>query len=189
MRDGGPGGDAPRVGLDDLVARAEISDVLNRYARGVDRRDAELLRSCYHPDAIDDHGIFVGPADDFVEFVTGERSRRWIITTHFLAPPTIALDGHVAAVDTYCQAHHVSPRTADGGQALMVMAVRYLDRFERRDGQWLIAHRRCAFDWSVTIDAPGATTTALPPEVVRGSRDRDDPWYSLAQWAGRDVTV
>ena len=92
--------------VDDLVARAEIVDVLSRYVRGVDRCDPELMSSCYHPDAIDDHGTFVGPAKEFVGFVTGDRSRRWAMTTHFLAPPMVVRDGDVAAVDTYCQAHH-----------------------------------------------------------------------------------
>lgn len=40
--------------------RSEIWQVLMNYCRGVDRLDRELLLSCYHPDATDDHGIFMG---------------------------------------------------------------------------------------------------------------------------------
>jgi len=43
--------------LEELVARNAITEVLYRYCRGVDRRDWELLRSCYHPEAQDDHAI------------------------------------------------------------------------------------------------------------------------------------
>ena len=39
-----------------LVSKDEIRDVLMRYARGVDRGEADLITSCYHPDAVDDHG-------------------------------------------------------------------------------------------------------------------------------------
>ena len=39
------------MNVDDLVARERIRDVIHRYARGVDRRDYELVRSCYHPGA------------------------------------------------------------------------------------------------------------------------------------------
>ena len=51
-----------------LNARAEIRDCIGRYARGVDRRDRELLRSAYHDGAIDDHVGFVGEVDDFIDW-------------------------------------------------------------------------------------------------------------------------
>ncbi|WAC92201.1 nuclear transport factor 2 family protein [Mycobacterium sp. Aquia_213] len=38
-----------------LEARAEIFDCVQRYARGIDRRDRELLRSAYHDDAVAAH--------------------------------------------------------------------------------------------------------------------------------------
>ena len=50
------------------VARAAAAEAIRqaalRYCRGVDRLDAELMRSAYHDDATDDHGVFVGPAAD-----------------------------------------------------------------------------------------------------------------------------
>lgn len=30
--------------------------------------DLDLIRSCYHPDAIDDHGDYVGGVDGFIEY-------------------------------------------------------------------------------------------------------------------------
>ena len=39
-----------------LLDKQEIHEVLMRYCRGIDRCDAELLHSVYHPDATDDHG-------------------------------------------------------------------------------------------------------------------------------------
>ena len=58
-------------------------------------------------------------------------------TMHFIALPHIRLDGDVAQVDTYCIAHHVA-RPDDAGQATdMVLGLRYVDRFEQRDGTWL----------------------------------------------------
>jgi SnoaL-like domain len=162
-----------RLTVEDLLARAEIVDVLNRYVRGVDRADAELIRSCYHPGAIDDHGTFRGPADEFADHVAGERAHRYVSTMHFLAPPNIEVEGAAARVDTYCTAHHVTVPDEAGEQRRIVMGVRYLDRFELQAGRWLIAHRRCAFDWAQTL--PG--TGGLPEAVTRGTRDRSDPWY------------
>ncbi|MCW2625710.1 MAG: hypothetical protein JWR48_2432 [Mycobacterium sp.] len=43
-----------------LEDRAEIRECMMRYARGMDRRDRELLRSAYHDGAVDDHVGFIG---------------------------------------------------------------------------------------------------------------------------------
>ncbi len=37
------------MGVDELLARAAIHDVVLRYCRGIDRLDRDLVRSCYHP--------------------------------------------------------------------------------------------------------------------------------------------
>ena len=55
--------------LDDLIDREQIRDVIYRYARGVDRRDYELVRSCYHPNATDDHGSYKGDVDGFITWL------------------------------------------------------------------------------------------------------------------------
>jgi SnoaL-like domain len=39
----------------ELTDRAEIHECMMRYARGMDRRDREVLRSAYHDGAFDDH--------------------------------------------------------------------------------------------------------------------------------------
>lgn len=57
-----------------LQDRQAILDCLTAYSRGVDRLDRELLLSCYHEDAVDDHGMFAGDRDEFVEWVVGMHS-------------------------------------------------------------------------------------------------------------------
>ena len=58
--------------LRELISQQEITAILYRLARGLDRNDKALLASCFHEDATDDHGLFVGPADEFCDWVTGE---------------------------------------------------------------------------------------------------------------------
>ena len=57
----------------------------------------------------------------------------------------------------------------------MVLGLRYVDRFERRDGRWLIAKRVCAFDWTYTT----TTNTAwrFGDDFTVGKRNRDDVTY------------
>lgn len=67
-------------------------------------------------------------------------------TTHFNGQSTITLDGDRATAETYCLAHHLW--VEDGQRTLMVMSIRYFDRFVRQDGEWLFAERQLIADWT-----------------------------------------
>lgn len=161
---------------DDLIARAEITDVIQRLARGTDRLDRELMASCYHPDGFDDHNSFRGSGDEFADWVCAVLPH-FAATTHFIALPHIQIDGDRAQVDTYCVAHHVSAVGADGSASDMVMGLRYIDRFERRSGEWRIAKRVCAFDWNYTVPFDPSATFQWESDFTVGARDRTDPSY------------
>lgn len=161
---------------DDLLARAEITDVIQRLARGTDRLDRDLMASCYHPDGFDDHNSFRGSGDDFADWVC-EVLPHFAATMHFIALPHIRLDGDVAQVDTYCVAHHVSQPDAEGQATDMVLGLRYVDRFEKRDGAWLIAKRVCAFDWNYTLPFDSTTGFQFAEDFTVGIRSRDDITY------------
>ena len=45
------------VALQRLLDEDAIKKVHLRYCRAIDRRDFDLLRTCYHPDAEDDHRV------------------------------------------------------------------------------------------------------------------------------------
>jgi hypothetical protein len=127
--------------IDVLLAERAIQRVLSTYARGVDRFDFEAVRTCYWPDGTDDHGSFVGGADDFIPFVETSLNR-FERTNHFL------------------------------GNILI-----YVDRFERRQGEWRMKDRVCAFDWRRTDRVDGAGGFA--DSYVRGIRSRDDIVYRI----------
>ncbi len=124
-----------------LVDRDAIRDVLLRYARGVDRRDIELVASCFTPDAGYEGSLARGTIVDALAAlrVAFERYTR---TLHFLGNQVIELDGETARSETYCLAHHVLP---DGG--LRVVAVRYLDELSRDDRGWRIRRRVAQREW------------------------------------------
>ena len=110
-----------------LWAESEIRRCLLRYARGVDRLDLELVRSCYHPDATDSHGSFVGTVDEFLVWV--ERVlRRYDLTMHVLGSPLVELDDAThARVETYGMSFH---RAASGPpEQNLVTGFRFVDRF------------------------------------------------------------
>jgi hypothetical protein len=131
--------------LRELLDRAQITDLIHRYSRAVDRLDADLLRSVYWPDGTDDHGMFAGGALDYVDWVMAFVGA-WISTHHDNSNIMIDLDGDVA----YGECHWTGwYRFQQGDQVVdQVSNGRYLDRYERRDGEWRIFHRVCVSDWS-----------------------------------------
>ena len=73
--------------------RAAIQRRLVDYCRGVDRGDAALVASVYHPDGTDDHGSFKGLGIDFAEYVTSRLRERYEATMHTIANTVIDFTG------------------------------------------------------------------------------------------------
>jgi hypothetical protein len=160
-----------------LMAERAIQRVLTSYSRGVDRFDFETVRSCYWPDGTDDHGSFVGGVDEFISFVQ-KSLNRFERTAHFLGNMQIDVDlgRGVARSETYAIAFH-RYSDAEGNPTDMRAGLRYVDRFERRDGQWRIRKRVCAYDWRRT-DRVGADG-GFADTYVRGIRSADDIVYHI----------
>ena len=160
--------------LERLVAEAEIRRVIARYCRGVDRMDLELVRSCYHPDAHDEHGSFSGTVDEYLEWV-GALLAKYDATMHFVGNQLVEFDGADAAwVETYGISVHRGP--ADRPHLNLSTGFRFVDRFERRAGEWRIADRVAVADWSLRHGPDD--WWPLPDEHRRGRRDVDDPVFS-----------
>jgi SnoaL-like domain len=164
-------GDASASGIstiEDVVERMAIYDVVTRYCRACDRHDSELLRSCYHDDAIDDHGIHAGTIDEWVRFVA-EATTPITWMQHAVENfHVLGIKGDLAATETYWNYRCIG---TDG--ELGYQFGRYLDRFERRQGVWRIAHRVCV------LGAASSNTGYDLDAYPRGSVDKTDPSYAL----------
>ena len=88
-----------------LFDKQEVYELLMRYCRAIDRCDKPLLRSVYHADATDDHGVFKGKALDFCEWVMATL-RTMKLTTHSISNVLIEVDGDVAYGEAYFVAYH-----------------------------------------------------------------------------------
>jgi hypothetical protein len=164
-----------REGLGGLVAEREIRRTIDRYCRGVDRRDFGLVRSCYHPDATDDHGAYAGGLDGFIEYIEREL-KAFETTVHSVTNVLIdEIDESVAHSEAYATAFHRIAASSSKPRRDYLVGFRFLDRFERRDGRWLIAARRIVIDWT-RMDAVGAGID-LPDSFTFGSPSSADPSY------------
>ncbi len=160
-----------------LADREAIREVLARYCRGIDRCDMTLLKSVYWPEATDDHGTFNGNAWQFAEYVV-PALKQMKQTMHQISNVTIDLDGTCANVETYCVAYHLV--AGENGDQEMVVGGRYVDRFERRDGEWRIAARVYVMDWNQNGPSTARWEGGLYSGLkTRGLRWPDDPSYRL----------
>lgn len=171
--------------MDRLVIAAdklECIELVTRVARAIDRCDAALLKTLFHPDATDDHGIFAGSAEEFIDWVMPVLAgmKR---TQHVIGQVLIEIDGNHAAGESYFIAHHAM--IGPDGDIFMVAAGRYLDRFERREGVWKIAHRQAVYDWSSETALTDKYDRADPGPMTFGARGKDDASY--AHLAGRGI--
>jgi hypothetical protein len=161
-----------------LLDRHEIEQCLLRYCRGMDRYDAELVRSAFHADARDDHGARIGSAHGLVDWANGVHTEAFSGIQHYVMNTTIDLDGDTAHAETYYMLAAVRKGTLDahlGGG-------RYVDRFERRDGRWAIADRIVTHEWM--NDA--ATQEVMAAVSVPPAQDRSDPSYRRPLHVDRD---
>ncbi|WP_162173854.1 nuclear transport factor 2 family protein [Hyphomonas johnsonii] len=158
--------------LDELLSQHEIYEVLTRYCRGVDRGDVEVLRSVYHQDATDDHGMFKGRGVDFSEWIVDWMRDNLRACQHFIGNFRCDLQGEVALTETYC----ISFSEYKDGRNSTVFS-RFIDRFERRDGVWKIADRLLVPDLSRSDPASPGFGAVQGWDFTWGSRDSSDPSY------------
>lgn len=138
--------------LAQLVAKDEIRELAQLYARGIDRKDMGLLRTLYTDDAIDNHGPYSsGPVDRYFAFL--ERSLPHMhIGSHHICNHLISVDGDRATGEVYAIAWHLIPDGKDG-LAHDIQSVRYVDNYRREGGRWLFAQRDVTFDMKMLLPA------------------------------------
>lgn len=155
--------------LQRLIDRDEIREVCLRYTRGVDRHDEALIVSAYHPDAIDDHGTYIGEPAAFARHVNAVHSGHWIAHQHYVGNQTIEIDGDTA----HCETYYLAVLKRDGG-ACDIAGGRYVDRLERRDGNWAIAERACLVEWNA--------------EIAPKDGEVDPALFLQGEWGGADIS-
>jgi hypothetical protein len=143
-----------------MTQEADLTTALRalaaRYARAVDRRDADLFVSVFHPDGTlevfrpgEEAPASVLTGHDALRPVT-ENMKRYAVTFHFLGQSDyVFLSPDRASGEVYCVAHHLSPGAGPAGETTdRVMYIRYQDDYRLGDdGEWRIASRRLHSDW------------------------------------------
>jgi 3-phenylpropionate/cinnamic acid dioxygenase small subunit len=175
--------------LDALIAQRDIERCLREYARGVDRRDWDLVRACYHDDAVDSHGSYTGDVEGFVAWVA-RRHEHVEQSLHVLGNVLVEIDGDRAFAETTFQTFQ--HRREDAAVVYTHAAGRYLDAFERRgDPRWRIARREVVIEFVHRAPAERGLDDLGPrPVAARGPDDllyaRLGAWRAGGVYAGVD---
>ena len=163
--------------LRELLDRQEIWQVLQRWARGMDRLDRELVRSCYFDDAIEDHGMYVGGVNGFIDYWADQVALGFKTCHHGLMNHHCELDGDQAFCETYFSYTGIAAEPPH-----LLSTGRYIDNFQRRRGEWRIASRITVIEGRYDLfdsvrygtDARSAYGEGQPP---LSTADRNDVSY------------
>jgi hypothetical protein len=159
--------------VEELIAKQEIRDLVGRYMRGLDRLDRELLRSVFHDDATTDYGFFQGGPDAFVEMAY-HALKEHKANHHLIGQTNIDIEQDVAFGEIYFQAFHRI--VVDNQERDLFISGRYVDRYEKRNGEWKIINRLEVNDWA--RDDPATDNYfKLQPDSLRGARKPEDAIY------------
>jgi ketosteroid isomerase-like protein len=164
--------------LEDMLAKDAIYDLLCRYCHGIDRCDAETLKSAYWPDATETHGTFDGNAWEFADFMTDNMRRNMLRSMQKIGNAWIIIDddGIHGRGETYVTGYMDVP-AEDGGVAEMTVGGRYLDRYEKRGEEWRIIDRVYVMDWNRNGPSTAEWERGIYDMLrTRGGRTPDDPW-------------
>ena len=160
----------------ELADREAIRECLCRYARGVDRLDADMVLSSYWPDAIDTHLDFTGTVQQFIDWAF-PIMRTMDQTQHIVANVLATIRGATADVESYFYGYHRI--TMDGQKRDVLGCGRYIDRFEKRDDEWRVAERLVMTDWFRTYaDSADWSQGLLGQRIDIGGRRPEDPSYT-----------
>jgi SnoaL-like domain len=161
--------------MQDLTDRQAIFDCIKRSARGNDRFDTELVASSFHQDAIHDNGRKQVAAYGYGEHANEAHGMLFDANLHNVTMHMCEIDGDVAHAESYSLGLFLDK----GGETGRVLAGRYIDRLEKRDGEWRIAVRRTTVEVALEGKAALPGGAALKgSSYLKGHRDRSDLSYA-----------
>lgn len=173
--------------LETLRAKDALRTLVTRYSRAVDRRDLDMLRGLYAPDAFDHHGgMYEGGVDGYIAFLQGALAR-YEATTHYVVQCDFHVDfGNGGGVDFHNdearaegEIHKINyHRERAAPQLEVITGSRSLDHYVRRAGRWYFRSRAITLDWVRRRPVDPADYQDFAANSPLGRAGRDDPSFA-----------
>jgi len=164
----------PNDPIESLLAKQEIYELSCKYMRALDRLDGDLMRSLFFEDAWCEYGFINCPAAEFADFSMAALGSH-VVNHHMVGNVLIEVEGEEAFGEVYFHAYHKYEAPSGDGFEDLIVAGRYIDRYERRDGVWKIVYRSERNDWARTSPTNDVYFDMMA-SGLRGSR-QDDAVY------------
>lgn len=129
-----------------LLDKADIHDRLMRYARGIDRNDGDLCQDTFWPDALVDHGHSKFKGDTVGKLFATVSKHNAHRQVHQITNLVIELNGDLATSEA--QHWYTAETERNEVPYLLSRSLRYVDRWEKRNGEWRIFHRTTIESWN-----------------------------------------
>ena len=171
--------DEIKTQLTSIIDREEVKAIAHRFARGLDRCDRSIIESCFHSEGIDDHGFFKGNAKEFCDWVMVEL-KKYDASQHLIATQNVEVSGVIAVCESYFTAIHIIPNP-EGPAKEVIVAGRYIDEAEKRDGVWKLTYRKCVFDWNRMRDSAPLPSRDPEPRHLGKQFPDDDSYAAFAK--------
>lgn len=160
--------------LQHLIDIQEIRECIARHARGCDRHDAACNASAFHEGGVHELGNRVFDGQVYGEHSNAGLAMMFEATVHTPVLQNCEIDGDVAHAESYV----IGIMLHKGGETSQVVAGRYIDRLERRDGRWGIMVRRVTVEIVVQGSAEIMATESFKAQhYLKGNRDKGDLSY------------
>jgi len=157
-----------------LMDRTQIIDCIAGHARGCDRHDVDLITAAYQRDGLDEHGKVTNLGAEYGDWANHTHAATSQVHTHNITTHSCEIEGDIAHAESYVIVVLLS---LDGRTAQFISG-RYVDRLERRDGQWRIAVRRSTVEVMFLADASALQSSFFKDTGYPvGTRDRTDLSY------------
>ena len=180
--------------LEDRLARFEIVEAMWRYSRAVDRHDTAMMKALFWPDCeINYTNLFSGDRAAFLAWANPHHEEAYINHQHHTTAHVIDVAGDVATAEHYCI---VFLQRHDG--SVLLSSGRYLQDWERRDGEWRILVREFMPEISVHGTGGTARLTSTPASLqemyaAHATEANSGGWAPYppsgpGRWDGRDLT-
>lgn len=160
--------------MQEVQDRQAIFDCIKRNSRGNDRFDVDLVTSSYHDDGVHELGEKEISGRQYGEHANNAHGRLFDATLHNVTMHACEIKGDVAHAESYSLGVFLDK----GAETGRILAGRYIDRLEKRDGEWKIALRRATVEVAIEGKATLPNGVPLPgSRFLRGNRDASDPSY------------
>lgn len=125
-------------------------------------------------EGIDEHGVVINSGAQYGAWANETHAATTQVHTHNLTTHACEIDGDTAHAESYV----IVVLLSNDGRSAQFISGRYVDRLERRNGDWRIALRRSTVEVMFGADASVLQSSFFKEQgYLKGTRGRDDLSY------------